>query len=166
MVGVNTHVVPSARITDRDGNDSPEFKPLVDATAARFTLRDVSADKAYLSHDNLATVEARGGVPYIPFKTNTTGAGPELWQRMFHLFSFKRPEFLRHYNMRSNVETVNSAIKRKFGATIKARDFVPQVNELLCKILCHNLSCLVHAIHELGLEPTFWADRALAQETA
>lgn len=166
MVGVNTHVVTSAQITDRDGNDCPEFKPLVEKTAERFTLRDVSADKAYLSHANLATVAKTGAVPYIPFKTNTTGEGPALWQRMFHLFSFSRAEFVKHYNKRSNVETVNSAIKRKFGATIRARDFVPQVNELLCKILCHNLSMLVHAIHELGLEPTFWADKPLAQQVA
>jgi transposase len=162
MVGVSTHIVTSARITDRDGNDCPEFKPLVEKTMERFTPRDVSADKAYLSHANLALVASKGGVPYIPFKTNTTGEGPELWQRMFHLFSFSRSEFVKHYNKRSNVESVNSAIKRKFGATIRARDFIPQVNELLCKILCYNLSVLVHAIHELGLEPTFWADNRTA----
>jgi transposase len=109
---------------------------------------------------------AHGGVPYIPFKTNTTGEGPELWQRMFHLFRFKRAEFVAHYNKRSNVETVNSAIKRKFGATIRARDFIPQENELLCKILCHNLSVLVLAIHKMGLEPTFWAEGPLAQKVA
>lgn len=31
-----------------------------------------------------------------------------------------------------------------------------QVNELLCKILCHNLCCLIQSMHELGVDPTFW----------
>jgi hypothetical protein len=32
-----------------------------------------------------------------------------------------------------------------------------QVNEVFLKCLCDNLSMLVHAIHELGLAPSFWA---------
>ena len=30
------------------------------------------------------------------------------------------------------------------------------VNELLCKVLCHNLCCLVQSVYELGIEATFW----------
>jgi hypothetical protein len=33
--------------------------------------------------------------------------------------------------------------------------FTAQVNEVLCKILAHNLIVLVHAMHELGIEPIF-----------
>jgi hypothetical protein len=28
-------------------------------------------------------------------------------------------------------------------------------NEVLCKVLCHNICCLLHAIYELGITPTF-----------
>jgi len=31
-----------------------------------------------------------------------------------------------------------------------------QVNEVLCKLLCHNLCCLVHGTYELGIGATFW----------
>ena len=34
---------------------------------------------------------------------------------------------------------------------------VVQVDEVLVKILCHNVVCLVQAIYELGLEPVFAA---------
>ena len=34
------------------------------------------------------------------------------------------------------------------------------MNEILCKILCHNLTVLVHAMHELGIEPSFGAQVA------
>ena len=33
---------------------------------------------------------------------------------------------------------------------------IAQVNEVLCKLLCHNICVLISSIYELGLEPTFW----------
>ena len=36
-------------------------------------MQEVSADKAYLSRDNLAFINQMGGVPFIPFKTNSIG---------------------------------------------------------------------------------------------
>ncbi|HVZ75607.1 MAG TPA: transposase [Polyangia bacterium] len=58
MVGVTTNVVTSVRVTDSDGADSPQLPYLVESTAQRFQLAEVSADKAYLGHDNLAAIEA------------------------------------------------------------------------------------------------------------
>lgn len=55
-------------------------------------------------------------------------------------------------------------IKGKFGDSIRAKTYTAQVNELLCKVLCHNLCVLVQAIYELNVEPVFWADAAPAQE--
>src|SRR5207245_8930146 len=48
---------------------SPEFKPLVETTAEGFTVDEVSADKAYLSAENVEAVYAAGGMPYIAFKS-------------------------------------------------------------------------------------------------
>jgi hypothetical protein len=30
------------------------------------------------------------------------------------------------------------------------------MNEVLCKILCHNICCVIQSMYELGIEPTFW----------
>ena len=30
-------------------------------------------------------------------------------------------------------------------------------NEALCKILCHNICCLIQAMHEFGVRPDFAA---------
>ena len=30
------------------------------------------------------------------------------------------------------------------------------MNEVLCKVLCHNFCVLVQSIYELGIEPEFW----------
>ena len=85
---------------------------------------------------------------------------------MYHLFMFNRDVFMGHYHKRSNVETVFSMIKGKFGDSIKSKDDTAQINEVLCKVLCHNICVLVQAIHELGIEPSFCAGLPVAQEVA
>ncbi|HXB82891.1 MAG TPA: hypothetical protein VNU22_06025 [Candidatus Acidoferrum sp.] len=47
-------------------------------------------------------------------------------------------------------------VKSKFGSRIRSKTETAQVNEVLCKILVHNLCVLVHSIYELGVEEAFW----------
>jgi hypothetical protein len=47
-------------------------------------------------------------------------------------------------------------IKAKFGASVRAKTSIAQVNEVLCKVLCHNICVLIQSIYELGIEPNFW----------
>jgi transposase len=155
MVGVTTNIVTSVSVTDSDGADSPQLPGLLASTAQRFTLAEVSADKAYLGHGNLAAIEAVGAVPFVPFKSNSKGTGSPAWRRMWGMFLYRQDEFLARYHKRSNVEATFSAIKRKFGGAVRSKRFVAQTNEVLCKILLHNLTVLVHAMHELGIEPSF-----------
>jgi hypothetical protein len=75
---------------------------------------------------------------------------------MFHLFSFQRDTFLSRYHQRSNVETTFSMIKAKFGDSLKSKSDTGQMNEVLCKVICHNLCVLISCIHEIGLDcPSF-----------
>lgn len=159
MCGVHTHVVTSVEVTPTDSADAPQFAGLIATTARRFPVHEVSADKAYLSLDNLQIVASLGGVAYIPFKQRTTGLRPDfdaLWNRMWHYYMFNRATFLQHYHKRSNAETTFAMIKAKFGVVVRAKMPVAQVNEVLCKVLCHNLCCLIQSLYELGIEPTFW----------
>ena len=48
-------------------------------------------------------------------------------------------------------------IKAKFGDGLRSKTQTAQVNEALCKVLCHNICCLIQSIFELGIEPTFWS---------
>jgi transposase len=159
MVGVATHVVTAVQVTDAHVHDCPQFMPLLASTAQRFHIDDMLGDKAYLSNDNLAATVAVGAMPYIPFKSNSRDRGPELWRRLFHFYQFQRETFLAHYHQRSNVESAFSMIKAKFGAALRSKSRVAQENEILCKLLAHNLCRLVHSIYELGIEPTFWERR-------
>jgi len=166
MVGTYTHIVTGVEITDGYAGDSPQLPPLVESTAKRFAISEVSADKAYLTRRCVEAIHAVGATPYIPFKSNSTGEGPELWRRMFHYFQFRRENFLAHYHQRSNVETTFSMIKAKFGASLRSKSRTAQVNEVLCKVLCHNICVLINSIYELGIAPTFWSESEDAQKVS
>lgn len=122
MVGTKTNVVTSVEVTEGNRGDSPEFPGLVKTTAEHFNIKEISADKAYLSNNNLDVVEAANAVPYIPFKLNSRHGGGAAWNRLWHHFNAERDEFLAHYHRRSNVETTFSMIKRKFGGAIRHQE--------------------------------------------
>jgi transposase len=151
MCGVKTNIVTAVEIREKDANDTRFLRPLVNKTARNFQIREVSGDKAYGSVANLETVGHHGGTPYIAFKSNHTGGSRGLWRKMFHLFNFNRDEFLAHYHKRSNVETTFSMIKAKFRDHVRSKTDEAMTNEVLCKILCHNICCLSQESHELGI---------------
>jgi hypothetical protein len=49
-------------------------------------------------------------------------------------------------------------IKSKFGERIRSKINLSQTNEVLCKVLCHNLCCIIQSMYELGIEPNFNAE--------
>lgn len=154
--GVKTNVVTAVRILDKDAGDCPQFSPLVKETRKGFEINEVSADKAYASVENFETIAECGGQAFIAFKSNHTGGVGGLFEKAFHYFQFKQEEYMEHYHKRSNVESTFSAIKRKFGDSVMSKTDTAMTNEVLCKILCHNLTCLIQEQETLGIVPVFW----------
>lgn len=159
LVGTKTHVVAGVKVTDPTGAgtaDSPQLPILVaEANARGFRIEALSADKAYSGRANHEAVGAAGGEAFIPFKSNATGKtrGSPLWKKAFHFFQLHRDEFDAKYHRRSNVESANSAIKRKFGEALRSKNRVAQENELLAKVLAYNLVVLIHEMFENGISP-------------
>jgi len=164
MCGVKTNIVTAVEIHDRNASDTKLLPAMVVATAQNFRVSEVSADKGYATISNTNAVAGVGATPYIAFKSINNGAGGGLWGQMYHYFMFRRDEFLQHYHKRSNVESTFSMMKRKFGDSLRSKSDTAMVNETLCKVLCHNLVVLIHEIHELNIEPAFWAEPQPAQE--
>jgi transposase len=156
--GVKTNIITAVEIAGQHAGDVGLLAPMVKTTSQNFTIAEVSADKAYGSRQNMELIAAVGATPFIAFKSNNIGTGGGMWGQMFHFFMFKRDEFLSHYHKRSNVESTFSMMKRKFGDSIRSKTETAMTNEALCKILCHNLTVLIHEMHELGIEPVFWQD--------
>jgi transposase len=166
MCGVKTNVVTAVEIHDRNAADSPQLPSLVNATAKNFTMREVSADKGYSSGANHDSIGKAGAVPFIAFKKNSTGGVGGLFEKMYHYFALNRQDFLAHYHKRSNVESTFSMMKAKFGDSIRSKTEVAQKNEVLAKILCHNVVVLIHEMYELGIDPAFWGgDNTCAEVT-
>jgi len=165
MCGVKTNVVTAVELSEEYGADSPKFEPLLKKTAENFGIKEVSADKAYSSKMNLKLVDDLGATPYIVFKKNVSEtpariktpnrAGHDVWMKMYHYFQFNQEEFLAHYHKRSNVETTFHMIKAKFGDSVRSKTKTAQFNEVLCKILCHNICVLIQSMFELGIKPQF-----------
>ena len=155
VIGTQTNVITAVEISQSNVNDSLMLPGLLDTTAQRFTMAEVSADKAYLSDTNLRHIEGHGADPYIPFKSNTTGQGSPMWKRLYAYFTLNEDMWKHHYHKRSNVETAFSMIKGKFGDSVRAKSATGQVNEILLKCLCHNICVLIHAMHEFGVTPNF-----------
>lgn len=165
MCGVKTKIVTSVDVGGWTAHDTNYFVPLLETTAEHFALREVSADKAYLSRKNMRAVEKAGATPYIPFKSNTVEMIEDsIWAKMYHLFAYQRETFMEHYHKRSNVESAVSMVKGKFGDSVRSKGDIGQINEVLCKVLCHNICVLIQAIHALGIEPSFCAESPVAQE--
>jgi transposase len=162
--GVKTNVVAAVEIHERDTNDSPILPSLVDATAKNFNVTEVSADKGYSSRENHDAIAKVGATPYIAFKHNATGRSGGLFEKMFHFFQFKREEFLTHYHQRSNVESTVMMIKSKFGDAVRSKSDTAAKNEVLVKILCHNICCNISAIYELGIEPQLCTTKQVAAQ--
>lgn len=121
-------------------------------------MREVSADKGYISQKNLYIVHKHGAIPYIPFignvKKPTEGKLP-IWNSMFVYFRDHKEEFMQHYHKRSNAESVFSMMKRKFGSNVRTRNSIAQENEVLCKALCHNICVLIQEMFELDIKVDF-----------
>jgi transposase len=155
ICGVTTNVITAVEIRDRNTNDSPMLPLLLNKTAETFTVREVSADMAYASESNFQAVSGIDATAYIPFRKSTTGWSGGLFAKAFHFFCLNREEFCEHYHKRSNAESTFSMIKAKFGDYVRSKTDTAMKNEVLAKILCHNICCLISAMYELDVRPVF-----------
>ena len=54
-------------------------------------------------------------------------------------------------------------VKAKFGASVRAKTPVAQVDEVLVKILCHNIVVLIQSMFELGIMPALFGQGLFLQ---
>ncbi len=158
MVGVKTNVITAIEITTQTHADSPQLKALLKKTVLNYDVKEVSADKAYLSINNLELIDSVGAVPLIPFKKNSKGSRGRqgmIWKKMFWYQKNKPQEFYERYYKRANVESTFNMIKQKFTPTLMTKNFVANVNEIMGKALCHNLRCLIYGYFKLGINKKF-----------
>jgi transposase len=156
--GVLSNIVTHCVITEGTQNDSPILKELVDETAKGFEMKEFSFDKAYLSRKNMQEIFKHGCLPFIPFKSNVSGkraTGSMIWTEMYKFFKNNQEEYMRRYHLRSNAESGMRMIKARFGDLTNIKDEVGAKNDILVKVLCHNLCVLCQEIIFLGIPCDF-----------
>lgn len=154
MTGIKTNIVTAVKLTEAYGSDTKQFPELMMKTAKNFKIKEVYADKAYLSRKNMNIAEEYGSTPYIPFKKNTKGRRKKsgMWKKMYHFFMMNNEEFMQKYHKRSNVESTFHMVKSKFGDSLRSKTRTAQINEILFKILCHNICVIIQEMEEMGLK--------------
>lgn len=163
MVGTRTNIIASVEVTDGATSDFVPFPAILEHACRIMNVEEVSADKGYSSKEVLGLIHKHGAIPFIPFKKNVTGyqRGCAIWKKMFIYFRDNKEEFMRHYHLRSNVESVFSMMKRKQSLYLRSRNDIAQVNEVLCKVLVHNICVLIQEMFESGITIDF---QALAED--
>ena len=133
-------------------HDGPLLPRLVERTARNFQMGSVMADKAYSSRRNLQVVSDNGATPYIPFRQGFKAGNDAstMWSRLWTFYHLNREEFLARYHLRSNVESAFSSIKAKFGERLRSKTETAQTNEVLLKVLCHNICCVIRSSTNSG----------------
>lgn len=152
MIEVRSNTVVSVEVTPSNVADTTQFEELLTRGTKYMDVKEVSADKGYLSRQNVLVANKLGVQAFIPFKVDSKRKKSNaVWKQMFDWFQENRQEYLEHYHERSNVESTFAMIKQKFGGSLMTRNFVSQTNEILAKVLCHNITCLVRAYYEKKL---------------
>ena len=155
--GVLTNIVTACKITDGTQADSPLLPEMVNQTAENFKIEEWSADKGYLSRENYEAIFKYGALPLIPFKSNTTEKkkGSGIWAEMYNFFHKNQKLFMKKYHLRSNAESGFHMIKSRFGDLTQMKNEISAKNDVLVKILCHNLCVLVQELILLNVDVNF-----------
>jgi transposase len=159
ICGNRTNVVASVIVTERNEADATYLPELLNRVAKHFRVRALCGDKAYSSWDNLKAVDEVGGVPFIPFRDNATPDRGGIWRKMYFFYQYRREEFLRRYHQRSCIESTFASIKALFGDRVMSKSDTAMRNEILLKVLCHNIVTVTRSHYELGIEMEFSAPK-------
>lgn len=130
----------AAEVSRGPSNDSPDFAPTVMEAATRVALDQVLADAAYDSERHHEFCRRLLGIRSLVTPINMRRT--RKWPRGRHRRALKR-RFPRHvYAQRVHVESSFSQDKRQLGSALRARSDEARHQELLLRVVVHNLLIL------------------------
>ncbi len=139
----NSKIICCAIPTDGRRHDCPLFEPLVTKTVQYgFFIKKCLGDKGYFSKYNYELCESLGiNAVFLDFKSHVTGKkGKSIaYNKAYEMYSKRPEEWHETYRYRVLVESVFSAIKRKFLNWLRTRNDTARDNEMLLKALCYNI---------------------------
>ncbi len=109
-------------------NDNIDFKSLLKNLSADFVVADKGFDSRANRYFVLRKMKA---YPQIPYR-KTSGATYIKGKTKVKIDD-------KVYHQRSKIETIFSAIKRKYGSIIRSRSFDMQKKEIMCRLVTYNI---------------------------
>lgn len=135
LVGLASLSIISAKVHAGPGpNDMQDFPPLVEEARKRVAFKTIVADRGYDSEPLHQFCHERQVKSIIPSRTSPDRV------RTGH-FRLKLARYFpkKIYNQRYKIEGVFSALKRRFGGSLKARLRETQLKETLLKTVAYNI---------------------------
>ena len=126
------------RITSPYKHDSPRLRALLSDIDE--VLR-VIGDSGYLSRKNCDIVVEKGGKPFFALKENTISRakGSRPWKEVVYFAREKGELWKAIYHMRSYVEAVIGALKKRFGSGLRAIKIRMRRKQLALRVLAYNI---------------------------
>jgi len=138
VIEVSRGAILDFRITGPYKHDSPRLKALL--SDLNDVLR-VLGDSGYLSRKNCDIVVKKGGKPFFALKENTTPKAKRsrAWKEMVYFAREKEELWKVIYHLRSYVEAVIGALKKRFGSCLSAIKVRMRRKQLALRVLAYNI---------------------------
>lgn len=158
---IDTNILTAIRVTpdrgeDKATADATQFPFLLDDTAQRFRVVEVLADAAYCTKKNFQFAKQVGAILRTRFSKRDKGLGGGDYTAAWYFQRDRPKEHFERYNLRNNVESTNSMMKREFPGKMLFKSDRAIENEILCIALVHNIDCLIAAKYVHGVDIEFW----------
>ena len=141
-IGICLHnlLIVTFRISNSRRNDSPFLRKML----KQFTkLGVIIVDKGYSGKKNAEFVAKREGAFFSPFKTNAEPSGLNVWSYLNRLWTTFSHVCKCIYNVRSKVEAVFSALKRRYGDQLFSIKWYMRRREMAMRFIAYNVRIIV-----------------------
>lgn len=154
-VSASRNLIVEYKITGVRKNDSPHLKFLL--RNLKEVLR-VIGDSGYLSRNNCDVVVEKNGKPFFKLKNNTTGKkkGSLAWRKMVEFAKQFKELFDKIYHVRSQIESVNAALKKRYGGFVRAVKRKARNISLALRVVAFNIKQILYDRTARRLGVPFW----------
>lgn len=154
-ISASRNIIIEYKITGVGKHDSPVLGFLL--RNLKEVLR-VIGDAAYLSRKNCDLVVKKNGKPFFMVKRNTTGKskGSRAWKKMMRFIEQFREVFKKIYHIRSQIEGVNAALKKRYGSFVRAVKRKTRNISIALRIIAFNIKQLLYDRTARDLGVPFW----------
>lgn len=154
-VSASRNIIIEYKITGIRRHDSPQLAFLL--RNLKEVLR-VIGDSGYLSRKNCNITAKKNGKPFFRLKKNTTGKNKNsgAWKKMVQFAEQFKEVFNRIYHIRSQIEGVNAAIKKRYGNFVRAVKRKARNVSLALRIIAFNIKQILYERVARSLGVPFW----------